>query len=102
MQAIQDEYNRETYAWYDFEANCDAWYMYSCHFWDDNHFHILFDDSNPPYVEPIPESKHETSLHILLQFYYSLVVVDEFLAHSTYFYPHDQCLSLEHHFFFLN
>jgi hypothetical protein len=80
MQDIMDEYNQEAYAWYDFEADCDDWYMDSCHLWDDNHFHILFDDSTPPHVEPILESKQEPSLHILLQFYYSPVVVDEFLV----------------------
>jgi hypothetical protein len=47
MADIRDEYNQEIYAWYDFEADCDDWYMDSCHFWDNNHFHILFDDSNP-------------------------------------------------------
>jgi hypothetical protein len=49
----QEEYNQETYAWYYWEAECDDWYMDSCHFWDDNHFHLLFDDSTPPYVEHI-------------------------------------------------
>jgi hypothetical protein len=98
MEDIMDEYNQEVYAWYDFEADCDDWYMDSCHFWDDNHFHLLFDDSTPPHVENILESKQEPSLHILLQFYYSPVVVDEFLVSSTYFDPHDQCRSLEHHF----
>jgi hypothetical protein len=34
----------------------------------------------------------------LLQFSYSLVLVDVFLADSTYVDPHDQCRSLEHHF----
>jgi hypothetical protein len=27
--------------------------MDNCHFWDDNHFHILYDDFNPPFVENI-------------------------------------------------
>ena len=40
MEGLKDEYNKEIYAWYDFEADCDDWYMDSCHFWDDNHFHI--------------------------------------------------------------
>ena len=40
MADIRDEYNQEIYAWYDFEADCDDWYRHSCHFWDDNHFHI--------------------------------------------------------------
>ena len=46
MEEIGDEYNQEIYACYDFEADFDDWYMDSYHFWDDNHFHILFDDSN--------------------------------------------------------
>jgi hypothetical protein len=95
---IMDEYHQEAYVWYDLEVGCDDWYMDSCHFWDDDHFHILFDDSTIPHVEPILESTQESSLHILLQFYYSSVVVDEFLVGSTYFDPHDQCRSLEHHF----
>ena len=53
MEGLKDEYNKEIYAWYDFEADCDDWYIDSCHFWDDNHFHILFDDSNPPSIERI-------------------------------------------------
>jgi hypothetical protein len=47
---IMNEYHQEVYAWYDLEDDCDDWYMDSCHFWDDNHFHILFDDSTPPSV----------------------------------------------------
>jgi hypothetical protein len=48
MADIRDEYTQEIYSWYDFEADCDDWYMDSCHFWNENHFHILFDDSTPP------------------------------------------------------
>jgi hypothetical protein len=59
MADIRDEYNQEVYAWYDFEADCDDWYMDSCHFWDDNHFHILFDDSTPPSVENINVTNQE-------------------------------------------
>ena len=72
--------------------------MDSFHLWDDNHFHLIFDDSTPLHVEHILESKQEPSMHIILQFYYSPVVVDDFLVSSTYFDPLDQCLSLEHHF----
>jgi hypothetical protein len=53
MADIRDEYNQEVYVWYDFEADCDDWYMDSCHFWDENYFHILFYDSNSHYVENI-------------------------------------------------
>jgi hypothetical protein len=94
----QKEYNQETYAWSYWEAECDAWYMDSCHFWDENHFHILFDDSTPPSVEHILESRQEPSMHTLLQFSYSPVLMDDFLAGSTYLDPHDQCRSWEHHF----
>jgi hypothetical protein len=60
MEDIRDEYNQEIYVWYDFEADCDDWYMDSCHFLDDNHFHILFDDSNPPSVESINVKNQES------------------------------------------
>jgi hypothetical protein len=53
MADIRDEYNQDIYVRYDFEDDCDDWYMDSCHLWDDNHFHILFDDSTPSYVEDI-------------------------------------------------
>jgi hypothetical protein len=53
MADIMNEYHQEVYAWYDLEDDCDDWYMDSCHFWDDNHFHLLFDDSTPPSVENI-------------------------------------------------
>ena len=53
MVDIRDEYNQEIYSWYDLEADCDDWYMDSCHLWDDSHFHILFDESTPPFVEKI-------------------------------------------------
>ena len=32
MADIRDEYNQEIYAWYDFQADCDDWYMDSFHF----------------------------------------------------------------------
>jgi hypothetical protein len=80
MEGLRDEYNQEIYAWYDFEADCDDWYMDSCHFWDDNHFHILFDDSNPPSVESINVTNQEpmiiTSVHLhILQWYYSFQIL---------------------------
>jgi hypothetical protein len=53
MEDIKNSYTQELYAWYDFEVDCDDWYMNNCHLWDDNHFHILFDDSTPPSVENI-------------------------------------------------
>jgi hypothetical protein len=57
--------------------------MDNCYFWDDNHFNILFDDSTPPHVEPILESKQEPFLHILLHFYYFIVEMNDFLVGST-------------------
>jgi hypothetical protein len=98
MEDIKAKYNQEEYAWYHFEATCDDWYMDSCHFWDDNYFHLLFDDSTPPYVEHIVESSQKPSMHTLLQSSDSPVLVDDFLVSSTYLDPHDQYQSWEHHF----
>jgi hypothetical protein len=80
MADIKDEYNQEIYAWYDFEADCDDWYMDSCQFWDVNHFHILFDDSNPPSVESINVKNWEpmiitSSILHILQCYYSFQIL---------------------------
>jgi hypothetical protein len=63
---VTKEYNQETYAWSYWEAECDAWYMDSYYFWDDNPFHILFDDFTPPSVEHILERRQEPSMHNLL------------------------------------
>ena len=73
MQGLMNEYNQERYAWYDFEDDCDDWYMDSCHFWDVNHFYILFDDSTPPSVEKINVPNYE--LVTSVQFSYSTVVL---------------------------
>jgi hypothetical protein len=34
-----NEYHQEVYSWYALEDDFD-WYMDSCRFWDDNHFHV--------------------------------------------------------------
>jgi hypothetical protein len=66
IQDIRNEYIQDEYAWNDFEADCDDWYMDICHLWDEIQFHILFDDSTPPFVENILKSRQQPSMHLLL------------------------------------
>jgi len=83
------EYNQETYAWYYFGVDFDDWYIDSFHLWDDNHFHLLLDESTPPYVEHILESRKESSMHTLIYFYYFPILVDDVLSSSTYLDPYN-------------
>jgi hypothetical protein len=75
MVDIRDEYNQEVYDWYDFEADCDDWYMDSFHLWDDNHFHILFDESTPPFVEKINVTNQEPVMITSVNPAYSTMVL---------------------------
>jgi hypothetical protein len=106
MSDIKDEYNQEAYSWYDFKVNWDYSYVDSCHFLDDNHFHILFDDSTPPSIENTSVTNQELVMTTSVQFSYSPVVL--FLPNSsstlanyvdgyTYYDPHDQCRPLYQH-----
>jgi hypothetical protein len=99
MADIWDEYNQEIYACYDFEADCDYWYMDSCHLWDDNHFHILF-DSTPPSLENINVPHQELVMITNIQPTYSTMVfflpdssliLSHYVVGYSYLDPHDRC-----------
>jgi hypothetical protein len=70
---IISEYTQEIYAWYDYEEDCEDWYMDNCNLWDDNYFHILFDDSTLRYIENNIKSSPKSSMNT--NFWYSLVLV---------------------------
>ena len=98
MEGLKNEYNQEIYAWYDFEADCDNWYMDSCHFWDDNHFHILFDDSTPLSVENInvPHQELVTSVQptystMVLFLPESSLIISHYVYGYSYLDSHDRC-----------
>ena len=80
--------------------------MDSCHFWDENHFHILFDDSTPPSIENINVTHKDLVMITNVQPVYSTTIL--FLQDSSltlshyvdgycYLDPHDRCWYLEHH-----
>ena len=68
--------------------------MDSCHFWDDNYFHLLFDVSTPPYVAKIMEGSQDLVMTTTFQRVYSPILmcyVDDHLDRngSTYLYSLD-------------
>jgi hypothetical protein len=89
-----EEHDRERYSLYDFEVDCDHWYMNNCLFWNDNYFYLLFDYSTPHYLENIVERIQEPYMNTIFQFSHSVVLmcyVDDHLDRngSTYLYSLD-------------
>jgi hypothetical protein len=91
-------------AQYDLEDDCDNWCVDSFHLWEDNYFHLLFDNSTPHYAEKIIEGNQKAIIINSAQLAYSPMVL--FLPNphqtvynyvenildmdgSTYLDPHD-------------
>jgi len=63
----------------------DCW-----HLWDDNYFHLLYDDSTPPYVENVVEGNQEPVMTISVQLAYPTMVLFLLDSASTlYNYVYD-------------
>jgi hypothetical protein len=56
---VKKEYTKGIDAYYGLEDDCNDQYMDSCHLWEDNCFHLLFNDYTPPCVENIIEGNQE-------------------------------------------
>jgi hypothetical protein len=77
--------------------------MDSCHLWDVNHFHILYDESNPPYVENINVTNPEPFMTTSVQLAYSTTVfclpnsvsaLSNYVDGSAYLDQHSHCRPL--------
>jgi hypothetical protein len=72
--------------------------MDSCHFWDDNHFHILFDDSTPLFVEKI-NVPHQELVTNIQPAYFTMVlflpdsslILSHYVDEYSYLDSHDRC-----------
>lgn len=68
--------------------------MDSCNFLDENHFHLLFDDYTPPYVDNIVGGSEELVMTTNFHLFYYPVVAFITTPHPTFFHYRDDFVDI--------